>query len=84
MADRAEAEANDAQEVARKAHWAALAAEAKAAALRADVAAEVAAAAGRRAEKAIRAAEVKLAGNYLPADHPSLDFPRSRVKHRAA
>jgi hypothetical protein len=71
-----------ARERAREAHWTALAAEAKVAALRADAAAEIAALAGRAAEKAIRAAEEEI--DYLPQSHPSLDFPRSRVRRRAA
>jgi hypothetical protein len=51
MATEAEAEARAAHEVARKAHRVALAADAKAAKLRADVAAEAAVEAGREAQK---------------------------------
>ena len=84
MAAEAEAKARVAQERARQAHWAALAAEAEAAALRADAAAEVATLAGKAAEKAIRAADARFEGGYLPENHPSLDFPRSRVRRHAA
>jgi hypothetical protein len=80
MAYEAEAEARVAQDRAEQAHWAALIAQARAAAIRADAAAEVAARAGRAAEKAILAAEV----DYLPQGHPSLDFPRSHARRTAA
>jgi hypothetical protein len=82
LAAQAEEEAIAAQNRAEHAHWAALAATAKAAALRADAAAEVAALAGMEAERAIQAAEAE--ADYLPGSHPSLDFPRSRARHRAA
>jgi hypothetical protein len=76
MAMRAEGDALYAQEMAREAQRAALAAMAHAARLRADAAIEAA----KAAEEAIRAAQP----NYLPADHPSLDFPRSRQRRVAA
>jgi hypothetical protein len=80
LAYEAEADARAAQDRAEQAHWASLIAQARAAAIRADAAAEVAAMAGRAAEKAIFDAEF----GYLPVDHPSLDFPRSRVRRTAA
>lgn len=76
MAVRAEGDALFAQEMAREAQRAALAALAHAARLRADAAIEAA----KAAEEAIRAEQP----NYLPADHPSLDFPRSRQRRAAA
>jgi hypothetical protein len=76
MAARAEGDALIAQEIAREAQHAALEAAAYAARLRADAAIEAA----RSAELAIRAVQ----SDYLPGDHPSLDFPRSRVRRRAA
>ncbi len=76
----AEAEALVALEVAREAHWAALAATARAAALRADCAAQAAVAAEQEAFTAIQRAEAEFAPDYLPGDHPSLDFPRSRAR----
>ena len=80
----AEAQAQIAQEQARQAHWTALAAAARAAALRADAAAQVAAQADLIADAAIRAAQAGFSKEYLPESHPSLDFPRSRVRRRAA
>jgi hypothetical protein len=84
MATEAEAEARAAHEVARKAHRVALAADAKAAKLRADVAAEAAVEAGREAQKAILAVEATLDGEYLPTAHPSFNFPPARVVRRRA
>jgi hypothetical protein len=76
MAVRAEGDALFAQEMAREAQRTALAAMAHAARLRADAAIEAA----KAAEEAIREAHP----DYLPADHPSLDFPRSRQRRAAA
>jgi regulator of protease activity HflC (stomatin/prohibitin superfamily) len=76
MAVRAEGDALMAQEVAREAQRVALEARAHAARLRVDAAVQAA----KAAEEAIRAAQP----NYLPADHPSLDFPRSRQRRVAA
>ncbi len=76
LAIRAEGDALAAQEFAREAQRAALAAAAHAAKLRADAAIEAA----RMAEIASRDAQI----DYLPGDHPSLDFPRSRQRRRAA
>jgi hypothetical protein len=84
LAAEAEAEAQAAHEFARQAHWAALAAEAKAAKLRASAAAQAAVEAGREAQKAILAAEATMAGEYLPEIPPARDFPRSRVGRRRA
>jgi hypothetical protein len=76
LAVRAESDALIAKELAREAHAAAMAATAYAARLRADAAVEAA----NAAEFANRAAHA----DYLPVNHPSLDFPRSRVRRRAA
>jgi len=76
LAARAEGDALFAQEMAREAQRAAMAAMAHAARLRADAAIQAAEA----AEEAIWGAQA----NYLPAEHPSLDFPRSRVRRAAA
>jgi hypothetical protein len=76
LAVRAEGDALMAQEMAREAQRVALEARAHAARLRADAAIQAA----KAAEEAIRAAQP----NYLPADHPSLDFPRSRQRRVAA
>jgi hypothetical protein len=84
LAAQAERDALVAQDYARQAHWAALAAAAKAASLRADAAVEAATVAGRVADDAIRAAQAGFEPRYLPGDHPSLDFPRSRVRRNAA
>jgi len=76
LAARAESDAIIAKELAREAHAAAMAATAYAARLRAEAAVEAA----NEAEFANRTAQAA----YLPGDHPSLDFPRSRVRRRAA
>ena len=80
LALRAEADARTAQELAREAHCAALAATAHAARLRAEAALEAADYAHR--EAAIFNLEY-LPTHYLPPDHPSLDFPRSRARRAA-
>jgi hypothetical protein len=76
LAVRAESDAIVARELAREAQVAALSAAAHAARLRADAAIEAA----KAADMANQAAMAE----YLPGDHPSLDFPRSRVRRRAA
>ena len=75
----AEAAAMLAQETARQAHWAALAAAARAARLRADAAAEIALETGREFAEALNAAD----GEYFPGSYPSGDLP-SRKQGRAA
>ena len=76
---RAEADARTAQELAREAHCAALAAAAHAARLRADAAVEAA----YTADHHLREAAASFQADYLPPDHPSLDFPRSRPRRAA-
>jgi hypothetical protein len=76
LAIRAESDAIAAQQFADDAQRSALAAAAHAARLRADAAIEAA----KLAERINRAARTE----YLPGDHPSLDFPRSRQRRRAA
>jgi hypothetical protein len=80
LAADAEVEAMMAQEAARQAHWAALAAAARAARLRADAAVELARETGREFAEAMRAAE----GEYFPGVYPADDFPQSGNHGRAA
>ena len=82
----AEVEAVMAKDRADRAHWEALTAAARAAALRADAAAEAAQQASLAADRAIWAAEREFdyEVDYLPEDHPSLDFPRAPVSGRRA
>jgi hypothetical protein len=82
----AEVEAVMAKDRADRAHWEALTAAARAAALRADAAAEAAQAASLAADRAIRAAETEFdyEVEYLPENHPSLDFPRAPASGRRA
>ena len=93
LVGRAEEEAVMAHAAAARARAAALVAAARAASARAEVAAEAADAAALVAAKAHRVVEEaraaqlrtnKPAVQQLPANHPSLDFPRSRVIRRAA
>ena len=79
LAADAEAAAMLAQETARQAHWAALAAAARAARLRADAAAEIALETGREFGEALSAAD----GEYFPGNYPSGDLP-PRKQGRAA
>ena len=76
LAVRAEADARIAQELAHEAHYAALAAAAHAARLRADAAIEAA----HLAEKAIREAPLKFEGEYIGTQ----TSVRSRKINRAA
>ena len=82
----AEVEAVMAKDRADRAHWEALTAAARAAALRADAAAEAAQAASLAADRAMRAAEREFdyEVDYLPENHPSLDFPRAPASGRRA
>ena len=82
----AEVEAVMAKDRADRAHWEALTAAARATALRADAATEAAQAASRAADRAIWAAETEFdyEVNYLPGNHPSLDFPRASPSPRRA
>jgi len=86
LAVEAEIEALMAKDRAERAHWEALTAAARAAGLRADAAAEAAQAAGRAADRAMAAAEAEFDReiDYLPQNHPSLDFPRAPVSRRRA
>jgi len=86
LAVEAELEALMAKDRADRAHWEALTAAARAAALRADAAAEAAHAASRAADRAIWAAEAEFdyEVEYLPENHPSLDFPRAPISRRRA
>ena len=93
MVGKAEEEAIEAHAAAARAHAAALIAAARAASARAEVAAEAAEAAALVAEEAHRVVEAARAAQLrattpaprdLPANHPSLDFPRSHVIRRAA
>jgi hypothetical protein len=82
----AEIEALMAKDRADRAHWEALTAAARAAGLRADAAAEAAQAASRAADRAMAAADAEFdfEVEYLPENHPSLDFPRAPVTRRRA
>ena len=80
----AESNAIIAQELAKQAHWNALAAVARAAALRADAAEEAAWVAGQAAQNAARAMEQQFELDHLSESPPSLDLPRSRVDGRRA
>jgi hypothetical protein len=79
LATDAEAAAMLAQETARQAHWAALAAASRAARLRADAAVEIALETGKEFAEALRAAD----GEYFPGRYPSDDLP-PRKQGRAA
>jgi hypothetical protein len=80
LAADAEVEAMMAQEAARQAHWAALAAAARAARLRADAAVELARETGREFAEALRTADRE----YFPGVYPSDDLPQSGKHGRAA
>jgi len=86
LAVEAEIAALMAKDRADRAHWEALTAAANAASLRADAAAEAAQAASLAADRAIRAAETEFdyEVEYLPENHPSLDFPRATASGRRA
>ena len=86
LAVEAEIEALMAKDRAERAHWEALTAAARAAGLRADAAAEAAQAASRAADRAMAAADAEFdfEVEYLPENHPSLDFPRAPVTRRRA
>ena len=86
LAVEAEIAALMAKDRADRAHWEALTAAANAASLRADAAAEAAQAASLAADRAIRAAETEFdyEVEYLPENHPSLDFPRAPASGRRA
>jgi hypothetical protein len=84
IAAEAELEATLARYRASEAHRVALMATARAAALRADLAAEVAVAAERAAREAIRVAETEVSRNYLRTDYRSLSFPQERTAPRRA
>ena len=98
IADRAASEVRNAQTAAANAKAAYLVELSRTASRRADAAARLAQAAEIELKRATRALQMAEASknrtrqrddgadrDYLPHDHPSLDFPRSRVApHRAA
>ncbi len=84
LAAKAESDALIAREIARQAHWEALNAVARAAALRADAAEEEARVAGQEAQNAILAAEMGLGRDYLLDSHSPLDLSRTRANRRRA